>query len=182
MKKEGENNFPITFDSYAVLLTGDQTVGGVKTFTSNILTNGIVDTGLISSESLSVDQLAITDGIQTYRNLVINVVNSMSSPGLTDANIISFTAVNFRRRFNLNCPISLYTQTRNGINAEVFYFFTVSSLTLELWKNGTYVRDLGYTLNTPLPSPLRISSHFTRDVTITGEYFLTCLYCEFDIR
>ncbi|RYY44559.1 MAG: hypothetical protein EOO06_17905 [Chitinophagaceae bacterium] len=143
-----------THVSNAVLLTGDHTVGGIKTFTSNVLTNGVINTGLISSESLSADQLAITDGIQTYRNLVTNVVNSMSSPGLTDVNIISFTAVHFRRRFNLNCPISLYTQTRNGINAEVYYFFTFSSLTLGLWKNGTYVGDLGYTLNTPLPSPL----------------------------
>ncbi|RYZ97415.1 MAG: hypothetical protein EOP47_21705, partial [Sphingobacteriaceae bacterium] len=73
-----------THVSNAVLLTGDQTVGGVKTFTSHVLTNGITNTGSITSSTITVnDKFSVGNAIKAYEN----AIESFSSPisvGLSD--------------------------------------------------------------------------------------------------
>ncbi|RYY43756.1 MAG: hypothetical protein EOO06_19245, partial [Chitinophagaceae bacterium] len=137
-----------THVSNAVLLTGDQTVRGVKTFTSNVLTNGITNTGSITSSAITVnDKFSVGNAIKAYEN----AIESFSSPisvGLSDVLICSFTARNIRRRFNLTTPISLYIEVTNATRPTDYTYYSLQNsftFTLKLYRNKVFDRTLDYT-------------------------------------
>ncbi|RZL39685.1 MAG: hypothetical protein EOP00_27630, partial [Pedobacter sp.] len=142
-----------THVSNAVLLSGDQTVGGVKTFTSNVLTNGITNTGSISSSTITSSTITVNDkfsvgnAIKAYEN----AIESFSSPisvGLSDVLICSFTARNFRRRFNLSTPISLYIEVTNATRPTDYTYYSLQdsfTFTLKLYRDDVFVSTLEHT-------------------------------------
>ncbi|RYE59335.1 MAG: hypothetical protein EOP48_01210 [Sphingobacteriales bacterium] len=158
--------------SNSVLINSDQIIGGNKSFSNNLTTNGIQNTG-----SITTDQITITPAIKTYTNTMENVDNNMTTFGTSNINVIYFDATNFRRGLNVVCPISAYATVQNGLvfGGHVTYDFSMSSFSVELWKDNVFDQTLTYSLSSSLPCQVEIEYNSTGLLTV--QYFLTISVC-----